>query len=276
MITPVSPTFLKQEAKKLKKSQGLQMSKALDEISKNYGFSNYRHYLNVYESNLKQTHSTKENLLKSISLEKDMSKKMDLAITFIKESKIPFRDSFEILKQFQYSEKAFQTLCEKLSLMKNEIQSFLLDDFLTDEGQYEISFRAPNFVAKTISVMALTYEIHGDKLCVDGSYVLETEFEFDLDKSDPISKVERFMNRKFDGHFGIEISRSKKITLVHSDMSMDNGLTPVSGFTKEELAEYYKRFPEEGGQFDDILELDDSSYEDIKRCLSNQEPRARS
>ncbi|HAT7045870.1 TPA: hypothetical protein ACGAPA_003357, partial [Legionella pneumophila] len=55
MITPISPTYLKQKAKKLKKSDNLSMCVALDEVSKVYGFSNYRHYLNVFESNQKQS-----------------------------------------------------------------------------------------------------------------------------------------------------------------------------------------------------------------------------
>ncbi|HHT9690318.1 TPA: hypothetical protein ACT9A8_000241 [Legionella pneumophila] len=253
MNTPVSPTFLKQEAKKLKKSQGLQMSKALDEVSKKYGFSNYRHYLNVYESNLKQAQLTKEDLFKKISLEKDMSKKMELAISFIKESKIPFRDLLDVLKQFQHSEKAIQTICKKLNIMKKEIQSFMLNDFLTEEGQYEINLSAPNFVAKEISIIDLSYEIRDDHLYVDGNYVLETEFEFELDENDPISKDERFKNRKFEGHFEVEINRHKEITLIHSDMSIDNGVTPMRGFTKEEVEDYYKRFPEEEGMFDDIV-----------------------
>lgn len=55
MITPISPTYLKQKAKKLKKSHNLSMCLALDEVSRFYGFSNYRHYLNVFESNQKQS-----------------------------------------------------------------------------------------------------------------------------------------------------------------------------------------------------------------------------
>lgn len=46
MSNPVSPSFLKQEAKKLAKAQGLALSKAYDEVVKKYGFQNYRHYLN--------------------------------------------------------------------------------------------------------------------------------------------------------------------------------------------------------------------------------------
>lgn len=55
MITPISPTYLKQKAKKLKKSHNLLMCVALDEVSRVYGFSNYRHYLNVFKSNQTQS-----------------------------------------------------------------------------------------------------------------------------------------------------------------------------------------------------------------------------
>ncbi|WP_019218440.1 hypothetical protein [Legionella tunisiensis] len=272
MITPVSPRFLKQEAKKLQKSRNLSRSKALDEVSKKYEFSNYRHYLNVYESNRKKFASTKHVLLKNISLEKDMHKKMELALSFIRNFKIPFRDLLDILKQFQHSERAVQAICEKLNLMKGEIQKFLFNDFLTDEGQYEINFRAPNFIAKEIVINGLTYEIDKDKLCVDGDYVLKTEFEFELDENDPNSKDERFKDREFDGSFGVEIDRNKEIIFVHSDMTTSNGLMPLRAFTEEEMEEYFRNFPDERNQFDDILVLDNPSYDDIKRSLLNNEP----
>ncbi len=41
-------------------------------------------------------------------------------------------------------------------------------------------------------------------------------------------------------------------------MSMYNRSTPMNGFTKEEVEEYYTHFPEERGLFDDILVMDDS------------------
>lgn len=255
MITPVSPTFLKQEAKKLKKSQGLLMSKALDEVSKNYGFSNYRHYLNVYESNLEQLNFSKEVFLKSISSEKDTLKKINLVVSFVRNFKTPFRESFDILVQLKRSKAAVQSICKELNLMKNEIENYLLNDFQTDEGQCEISFRSPNFIAKNISISELTYKINEGVLCVDGNYALTTEFEFELNEDDPVSNDDRFKNRKIEGSFGVEIGRNKNITLVHSDMGVDNGLTPMRGFTKDEVEEYYNHFPDERGRFDDILVL---------------------
>jgi hypothetical protein len=214
-----------------------------------------------------------EVLLENISSENDISIKMELAISFIQNYKMPFRNLLEILKEFTHSEESIQTLCEKLNLMRDEIQSFLFNDFLTEEGKEEINFRAPYFIAKNISVSGLTYELDGDMLCVDGDYVLKTEFEFELDKKDSTSKDERFEDREFNGTFGVEIDMNKKITFVHSDMCVDNGLTPMHGFTKEEIEDYYKRFPDEHGRFDDMLELDnDPRYEQVKHSLSNHEP----
>lgn len=271
MITPVSPTFLKQEAKKIKKNQGFSMSKALDEVSKKYGFSNYRHYLNVYELNRTQATSSKDALLNTLSLEKDSVKKMEMVISFIKDFKIPFRDVLEILTSFQHSEEAIQAICDQLNLMKNEIPMFLFNDFLTGEGQYEVSFRAPNFVAKEISMGNLTYEINGANLYVDGNYVLKIEYEFASDVDDSIRNDERFRDREFDGSFEVKIDKNKKITLENSDMSINDRLTSMRAFTEEDIEEHYKRFPEERGQFDDIVVLD-NTYDNVTRCLLNKEP----
>ncbi|HFF3071871.1 hypothetical protein SC738_08990 [Legionella pneumophila serogroup 1] len=247
MITPVSVTYLKQEAKKLKKTHGLTMSKALDEVSRKLGFCNYRHYLNIYESNLEQLKSSKEVLLKKICLESDLVRKMELAVLFIQDFKIPFRDILDILNQFQNSEKAVQFICEKLNLVENEIRVFLLNDFLSEEGQDEINFRAPYFIAKKIFISHLDYEINGDTLNVDGQYVLQTEFELELDHNDPLSKDARFNDREFEGSFRVEINKDKTITLIHSSMSMDSRLEPIHGFTEEEVEDYYNRFPNERG-----------------------------
>jgi hypothetical protein len=273
MITPVSPTFLKQEAKKIKKNQGLSMSKALDEVSKKYGFSNYRHYLNVYELNRTQSTSSKEVLLNTLSLEKDIVKKMEMVISFIKDFKIPFRDVLEILKSFHNSEEAIQAICERLNLMKNEIQTFLFNDFLTDEGQSDINLRAPNFIAKEVSISDLIYELGGNMLYIDGNYVLttESEYEFMCDEDDPIRKDERFKDREFEGSFEIKIDKNKKITMEHSSMSTNDRLTPMRAFTEEDVEEHYKRFPEDRGQFDDIVVLD-NTYDNVTRCLLNKEP----
>lgn len=52
---------------------------------------------------------------------------------------------------------------------------------------------------------------------------------------------------------------------------MKKSIVAERGFTKEEIEDYYKRFPDERGKFDDILVLDDR-YDQVKHCLSNNEP----
>ncbi len=64
----------------------------------------------------------------------------------------PFRDLLNILKQFQNSEEAIQNVCEKLNVMEEEIRLFLFNNFLTEEGEYEINFRAPGFIARELSI----------------------------------------------------------------------------------------------------------------------------
>lgn len=185
MITPVSPTFLKQEAKKLKKTQNLSMSEALDETSKKFGFSNYRHYLNCSEANLKQPKPAIEEILKSISSEQDIFKKLDIAISSIIKFKIPFHEQLDILKLFSRSNDAddsydsdekticeklklaedlrhkdygvepyLQFMCEKLSLMKDEIQTFLLNEFLTENDEDKIydDIDPDHFITKKFSI----------------------------------------------------------------------------------------------------------------------------
>ncbi|PJD92934.1 MAG: hypothetical protein CK424_05040 [Legionella sp.] len=224
-------SFIKQRARQLKKERSFSQSQAYDEAAKEAGFSNYKNYLNLSEANRKQSKPGKEALLKKILSENETPKKIKLAIAFIQNYGAPFRETLGILKQFQYSETAIQAMCEELNLMKYEIQSFLFNDFLTDEGRYEINFRASNFIAKEVSISDLTYEIDEGVLCVEGRYVLKAEFEFELDEDDPINKAERFKNREFDGSFGIEIDQNKKITFVHSDIGEEfEGLYQVASF----------------------------------------------
>lgn len=265
-------SILKKKARQLQKEKSLTWHQALNESAKEFGYTNYQNYKNISEAHLKQYKSAMEVLLKNISLETDIPKKMELAISSMENYETPLRDLFDILNQFQHSEEIIQVVCEKLNLMKEEIQLFLFNDFLTDEGKNEINFRAPHFIAKEISISDLTYEINEDALYVDGNYVLKTEFEFELDANDPTSKDERFKDREFEGSFGVEVDANKNITFVHSDMSTDNELTSPRGFTEEEIEDYYKRFPDERGRFDDILVLDDYGYDEVKRCLSNNEP----
>jgi hypothetical protein len=224
MITLVSPKFLKQEAKKLKKILGISHCEALDEVSKKYGFSNYRHFLNFYE----KSKLSKNLVLKSISLKNDMSKKIEFEIPCLENSQMSFHKQLEILKFFQDSDHV-QAMCEKWDLMKDKMQSALFDEFLTEQGLYEIDFRHPYFIAKEISVSDLMYEIKGDVLCVDGDYDLKIKFdsegftliegseliEFGSEVPDRYKEQPHFKERFLSGSFGIKIDMNKKIIIPH-------------------------------------------------------------
>lgn len=48
-MNPVRHSIIKEKAKKIQKATGLQLSKAYDQAVLEFGFKNYRHYLNEYK-----------------------------------------------------------------------------------------------------------------------------------------------------------------------------------------------------------------------------------
>ncbi len=256
----VSPSFLKQKARQLKREKSLSQSQALDEAAQQFGFSNYKNYLNVLEANLKQSKPAKEVLLKQIASEKNIYKKMDLAISSIFNSKIPFPEQLDILQLFQDSDDSdddydsekqaiceklilsedlrykdygvqpcLQFVCEKLNLMKDEIQSYFLNSANTDEGKDDLHDLDPeildtdHFIAREASVYDLIYEIDEGTLRVEGDYYINFKFDSDnipVDEEYPAEyhRSGYFNDRKMSGSFGATVDKDKKITIVHSDM----------------------------------------------------------
>jgi hypothetical protein len=205
MTTLISPRFLKQVAKKLKKGLGISHHEALDGASKMYGYSNYRHYLNILENSM----PAKKVVLKNVS------KKIQVEIPFCENSQISFNEQLDILKLFQNSDD-MQSTCSKWNLMKEEMQSALFNEFLTEEGEYEIQFRYKYYIAKEISLSDLEYEIKGDTLCVDGGYDLKIKFDIsEFEIPDHYKDEPHFKDRVLSGSFGIVIDRNKKITMPH-------------------------------------------------------------
>ncbi|HUD02168.1 MAG TPA: hypothetical protein VMR37_07555 [Rhabdochlamydiaceae bacterium] len=213
----VLSSFLKQRTKQLKKEKSLSQNQALNEAAKELGYSNYRNYLNLLESTRKQSKSFKDVLLKKISSEKDMSKKMDLAISFIQKHETPFQDLLDILKLFRHAEEGMQSVCEQSNL-KDEIQKYWLNYFLSHEGKAEIegSFYE-NYIAKDISLSNLCYAIVGDRICVDGWYDLTIEFEFEVE-DERYREYPHFQDHLLSGCFEITIDWNKEITTVNSDI----------------------------------------------------------
>lgn len=206
MITIVSPTFLKQEAKKLKKSLCISHHKALDETSKKFGFANFRHFLNFYEK------SKSNEVNKKFSCKESSLIIQPKALSH-QDSKMSFHEQLEILNLYQHTDD-IQSTCKKWNLMKDEIQSALFNEFLTEVGEYEIQFRHPYFIAKEISLNELEYEIKGDMLCIDGEYDLSIKFDSD-DIPEHYQEEPHFKDRMLSGSFGIKIDQNKAVTIHH-------------------------------------------------------------
>lgn len=205
MITLVSPTFLKQESKKLRKSLGISHHKALDEISKKYGFFNYRHFLHVFE----KFKVSKDADFGKAPLQTNTSQKICIEIPKFDNHEMSFDEQLDTLKFFQEQEHV-QAMCDKWGLMKEEIQTALFNEFLAEEGDDEIHFRHPYYIAKHVSLNEFMYEINDDILCVDGNYDLIIKLNCDEEITDPL-----FQDRLLSGSFGIEIARDKTITIPH-------------------------------------------------------------
>src|ERR1700690_4158220 len=172
----VAPSFLKQIARKLKREKSLSQSQPLDEAARLYCFSNYKNYLNDLKANREQSKFNKENLLKDISSEMDISKKVLLAISFLQKFKTPFQDSLRVLKQFESSEEALQSVCRCLNL-KDEIQKSMLSYFIESKSDIQALPLKEHFIAKEVFVEDLEFKIDGDVLVVFGSYNLAFKFE---------------------------------------------------------------------------------------------------
>lgn len=207
MTNLVSSKFLKQVAKKLKKGLDLTHHQALDEASKMYGFSNYRHYLNVLE----ESESLEE---KNIPLKNTVSKKIEFEMPFEQSSQMSFNEQLDFLKVFQNSEDV-QTQCEKWNLMKDEIKSALFNEFLTEVGENEIDFRYKYYIAKDISVKDLEYEIKGDILCVDGEYDLTIKLNADDSLPTNYQEIPNFQDHILSGSFGIKLDKDRNIAIPH-------------------------------------------------------------
>ena len=242
-ISLVSPSFLKQKARQLKKEKSLTQNQALNEAARQLGYANYKNYLNFLKSNSKQLKLSKEDFIKKISAENVISKKMDLSIAFIQNFKPSFCEHLDILKLFQHSHELghhpeFEWLddvhfvCEKLNLMEDEIQKYLLNDFLTDEGKIEVDDTQQYAMAKEVSVRDLTYEIKENMLYVDGIYDLKTQFDFEAfeaeveaEVSEEDRKDEYFDTQEQSGSFGVTIDGNENFTLVHSDIGWNSDST---------------------------------------------------
>src|SRR5665213_2666543 len=120
-----------------------------------------------------------ENFYKDISSEMDASKKVRLAISFLQKYKTPFQDSLSILRQFEHSEEALQSVGNCLNL-EDDIQKFMLNYFIESKSDIQALPLKEHFIAKNVFVEDLEYEIKEDFLVVYGKYNLAFEFEHEV------------------------------------------------------------------------------------------------
>lgn len=232
------------------KDIALAHTSCLHAISKIYGFKNWNTFKAIIENSKKQL--SQDDLLRNISSETENNKKFDPANTFIKNFEMPFQDLLNVLNQFQNT-AIIQSVCEKSNL-KEAIRLYLLRDFLSYEGHNEIEMFYQYYRAKDISVSNLIYEVNEDTICIDGEYELTIETEVESD-DESYKELPHFKDRSLLGTFEITIDGNKEITLVDSTIGEKY---ESSGFTEEELAEYYRRFPDELNKF---LRPTDVSFE---------------
>ncbi len=175
----VSPSFLKQKARQIKREHSLTQSQALDEAAKEIGFINYKNYLNILEKNRKKAKLTRNDLLESIISETENSKKLGLITTFLENYEFSMNELLEILSQFQQSSELVQVICEKASL-NYKIQSSLLNYFIECKTDVQALPLREHFVAKEVTVKNLIYSLNGKKIHVEGDYDIAFEFEFEV------------------------------------------------------------------------------------------------
>ena len=206
----VPPSFLKQIAKKLKREKSLSHSHALNEAARQQGFSNYKNYLNAWKVDREQSKFDKEKLLKDISSEMDISKKALLAISFLQKFKTPFEEALRVLKQFESSEEALQSVCRCLNL-KNEIQKSMLSYFIESKSDIQALPLKEHFVANKVFVEDLEYKIDRDDLVVYGSYNLAFKFEYEVPEE---NKNDSHFNREpMFGEFVMTIDKNMKMVM---------------------------------------------------------------
>jgi len=235
-------SFFKQKARQLKNEKSLSLGQARNEVAKELGYSNYKNYLNLLENKRKQSLFSKETHLKKIFSEQDGAKKIELAISAIQNPKISFPELFEIIKLFPYPE--FIEFALEVTKLKNEFELYLLNGFQTAVGKGDIESFYQLYMAKEISMNNMHYKLAGNKIYVDGCYELKIAFEHEV--PDELKEEPHFKDRFLIGTFEVTLDKNKKITLVDSSIGEQ---LEFSGFTEEELADYYQRFPEELGTF---------------------------
>lgn len=212
----VSPSFLKQKARQLKKEKSLTQHQALEEASRILGFSNYRNYLNLLESNVPKPKPATEEQIEAVRLEKEdiALRRAHSLIAETEASKIKLQELLARLKGAEGSEADVQSICEKNQALYKYLELYFFSDFLRDE-ECEIEDFAPYHIAKQVSLKNLVFRFEDDLLFVEGDYDLALEFAFDYDKDD---KSDTFKDQEMFGSFELTIDQNLEIEFENQDI----------------------------------------------------------
>ncbi len=212
----VSPSFLKQKARQLKKEKSISQHQALEEASKMLGFSNYRNYLNLLESNAPKPKPATEEQIEALRLDKEdiALKRAHSLIAETEKSKTQLHELLENLKAVENSEADVQAFCEKSPALNKYLELNFFSDFLRDE-ECEIEDFAPYHIAKLVTLKNLAFRFEDDVLFVEGDYDLTLEFAFDYDKDD---KSDTFKDQEMFGSFELTIDKNLEINFENQDI----------------------------------------------------------
>lgn len=212
----VTPTFLKQKARQLKKEKSISWHQALEETAIHFGFSNYRHFLNEWESNQHpESQSAIEALLRKLSSEKEMNKKLELAVPFLQNSKMSFPEMFDIFEQFRHSDEAVQIVCENSFFLDHVVGTMLLEYFRKCKEDVQALPLREHFIAKDVVIESLECGLITERLNVKGLYALEFEFEHLSELEEDMKHMPHFNRDPMFGQFDMTIDRNKQVTIAN-------------------------------------------------------------
>jgi len=211
----VSPSFLKQKARQLKKEKSLSQHQALDEASKQLGYTNYKNYLNISEIDFPRPRPATAADIHALWLDKqkEMTKRLYAAQPLFDNFEISFQDLFSSLKENKKSKTTVQSICEESPLREYLELYFLIDALRDEEG--EIDDYTPYHIAKKATLKNVSYKFKKDIIHVEGEYDLILEFGFGYDKGD---KHPTFEDEEMFGAFELTIDKDKNIVIDDQDI----------------------------------------------------------
>lgn len=213
--SPVTPSYLKQVAKKIKKEKDISHHQALDEAAMQLGHSNYKNYLNALEEHRPKPQPATEEQIEALRLDKqnEVMKRLNQVVPLFENFTMPFQDLLSSLNQSRHSKNEVQLICDNSGLKKYLELYFLIESLRDEEG--EIDDYAIYHIPKTVELKNLVYKFKKDRILVEGEYDLKLEFGFDYDKGD---KHPTFKDEEMFGSFELSIDANKEINVDIHDI----------------------------------------------------------